>query len=284
MASSKTARANRGNEAAARDAAVAAQYLTPDDAARYAASYDGWRPAARYYCSRLHVVDEALRAAPHGRLLDVGCGPGMLVQRLLDIRPGEFQITGIDRSPAMIDAATARAKGSGDDVEFSVARVEKMPYPDRHFDVVVAMGVLEYTDAAEGLREIARVVRPGGLVVVTMLNPLSPYRLVEWFVYWPLVRALGRIEGLFGVPRHAAAVSGIRAIPLARLRRMMRATGLPPRDAVHYDVTPLVPPLDRPVRRRSQKWRNHPERTVSRGARRWLGTAYLVTARREEDT
>ncbi|MFE3181819.1 class I SAM-dependent methyltransferase [Streptomyces violascens] len=284
MASSKTARAHRGGEGAARDTAVAAQYLTPDDATRYAASYEGRRPAARYFCSRLHVVDEALRGAPHGRLLDVGCGPGMLVRRLLDIRPGDFQITGIDRSPAMIEAATARAKGSGDDIEFRVARVEEMPFPDRHFDVVVAMGVLEYTDAAGGLREIARVVRPGGLVVVTMLNPLSPYRLVEWFVHWPLVRVLGRIEGLFGVPRHAAAVSGIRAIPLARLRRMMRATRLTPQDTVHYDVTPLIPPLDRPIHRRSQKWRDHPERTVSRGARRWLGTAYLVTARREEDT
>lgn len=282
MASSKTARANRGSGGAARDAAVAAQYLTLDDATRYAASYEGWRPAARYFCSRLHVVDEALRAAPHGRLLDVGCGPGMLVRRVLDIHPGEFQVTGCDRSPAMIEAATALTKGS-DDVELRVARVEEMPFPDKHFDVVVAMGVLEYTDADSGLREIARVVRPGGLVVVTMLNPLSPYRLVEWFVYWPLVRVLGRVEGFFGEPRHAADVSGIRAIRLARLRRMMRETGLRPEDAVHYDVTPLVPPLDRPVRRWSRKWRDHPEKTVSRGARRWLGTAYLVTARREED-
>lgn len=281
MTPAKTARANRGTGRAARDAAVASQYLTPDDATRYAESYEGHRPATRYYWSRLHVVDEALRDAPHGRLLDVGCGPGMLIRRLLDLRPEDFRITGCDRSAAMIDVAAARTKGFGD-VEFAVARVEDMPFPDRHFDVVVAMGVLEYADANAGLREIARVVRPGGLVVVTMLNPLSPYRLVEWCVYWPLVRVLGRIEGLFGPPRHAAAVSGIRAVPLARLRRTMRAAGLAPRDAVHYDVTPLVPPLDRPVRRWNQKWRDHPERTVSRGARRWLGTAYLVTARREE--
>ncbi|MFG2142838.1 class I SAM-dependent methyltransferase [Streptomyces sp. NPDC048696] len=261
---------------------MAAQYLTLDDATNYAASYEGWRPAARYYCSRLHVVDEALRTRPRGRLLDVGCGPGMLVRHLLDTRPGDFRITGCDLSPAMIDAATARAKDSGD-VEWSVARVEAMPFPDNHFDVVVSMGALEYADADSGLREIARVVRPGGLVVVTMLNPLSPYRLVEWCLYWPLLRVLGRIEGLFGTPRHAADVSGIRAIRLARLRRMMRETGLNPQDAVHYDVTPLVPPLDRLIRRWSRQWRDRPERTVSRGARRWLGTAYLLTARREGD-
>lgn len=282
MVSSRVARADRGTGSEARDAAVVAQYLTPDDATRYAASYEGWRPAARYYCSRLHVVDEALRAGPRGRLLDVGCGPGMLVRHLLDTRPEEFQITGCDRFPAMIDAATARAKGAGD-AEFSVARVEKMPFPDKYFDVVLAMGVLEYADAGAGLREIARVVRPGGLVVLTMLNPLSPYRLVEWFVYWPVVRVVGRLERLLGGQRHAAAVSGIRAIRLARLRRMTRETGLTPKDAVHYDVTPLVPPVDRVVRRWSRKWRERPEGTVSRGVRSWLGTAYLVTARREAD-
>ncbi|MCF3123133.1 class I SAM-dependent methyltransferase [Streptomyces arenae] len=280
MALSRMARAWDGTRSPARDAAVAAQYLTPDDAARYAASYEGRRPAARYYCSRLHVIDEALRAGPRGRLLDVGCGPGMLVRHLLDTHPGEFRITGCDLSPAMIDAAADRAKGS-EDVELTVARVERMPFPDQHFDVVVAMGVLEYSDADAGLREIARVVRPGGLVLVTMLNPLSPYRVVEWFAYWPLLRVLGRVERLFGAQRHAADTSGIRAIRSGRLRRMMRAHGLTTVDSVHYDVTPLVPPLDRPVRRWSARWRDHPEETVSRGARRWLGTAYLLSARRD---
>lgn len=282
MASSRIAWANRGTGSPARDAAVAAQYLTSDDAENYAASYEGWRPAARYYCSRLYAVDAALRAGPRGRLLDVGCGPGMLVRHLLDTRPGDFQITGCDQSPAMIDAATARSKDSGN-VELTVARIEKMPFPDKHFDVVLAMGVLEYADADDGLHEIARVVRPGGLVVVTMLNPLSPYRLVEWCLYWPFLRVLGRVERLLGRPRHAADVSGIRAIPLARLRRMMRESGLTPQDTVHYDVTPLVPPLDRLARRWRRKWREHPERTVSKGARPWLGTAYLVTARRRAD-
>ncbi|MBW8795388.1 MAG: methyltransferase domain-containing protein [Streptomyces sp.] len=282
MASSETARAKRDPGGAARDAAVTAQYATAADATRYAESYGGRRPQARFFWSRLHVVDEALRAVRRGRLLDVGCGPGMLVRHLLDTRPGAFRITGCDLSPAMIDAAAARTAGSGD-VEFSVACVEEMPFPDQYFDVVVAMGVLEYADAGDALREIARVVRPGGLVVVTMLNPLSPYRLVEWCVYWPLLRVLGRVEGLFGVPRHAADVSGIRAIRPARLRRMMRQSGLTPQDAVHFDVTPLVPPLDRPVRRWSRTWREHPERTVSRGARRCLGTAYLVRARRDDE-
>jgi len=201
----------------------------------------------------------------------------MLVRHVLDTHPGDFHITACDRSPAMVNAATERSKGS-DDVDLTVARIEDMPFPDSHFDVVVAMGVLEYTDIGDALREIARVVRPGGMVVATMLNPASPYRLFEWCVYWPALRLLGRVERLLGVTRHGAPASGIRAVRLGRLRRMLREAGLSPQDAVHYDVTTLLPPLDRLVRRR--QWYNHPERTVSRGALRWLGTAYLVTARR----
>jgi ubiquinone/menaquinone biosynthesis C-methylase UbiE len=182
----------------------------------------------------------------------------------------------------MVDAVAGRI-GNAADVRLTVARVERMPFPDRSFDVALAMGVLEYTDLREALREIARVVRPEGLVVLTMLNPASPYRLVEWGVYWPARRLVGRLERLLGVPperRHGARRSGIRAVGVARLRRMMREAGLQPQDVVAYDVTPLVPPIDKVVRRWFRRWRRHPERTVSRGARRCLGTGYLVAARR----
>lgn len=263
-----------------RDERAGAQYETTSAASDYAAAYDGSGPSARYFHSRLHIVDETLRACPSGRLLDVGCGPGMLVRHLLDTRPGDFYITGCDRSPAMIDAAIDRAQGSPD-VQLTVARIEDLPFPDESFDVVVAMGVLEYADVGGALREAARVVRRRGLVVVTMLNPLSPYRLFEWFVYWPALRLLGAIERLLRVPahrRHGVSASGIRTIRPARLCRMMHEVGLRPEDVVHYDLTPLVPPLDR--LRRTRRWRTDPERTVSRGARRWMGTAYLVTARR----
>jgi ubiquinone/menaquinone biosynthesis C-methylase UbiE len=253
------------------------------DAGAYAASYDDWGPTARYFHSRLYAVEEALRACSGGTLLDAGCGPGMMVRRLLDTRPGDFQITACDRSKAMINEVVAQTTPV-DDVSVTVAHLEDLPFDDESFDVVLAMGVLEYADAPSALREFARVTRPGGLVVITMLNPLSPYRLFEWGVYWPARRLVGRLERLVGVPaerRHGAARTGIRAIPSARLRRMMHEVNLWPDDVVYYDLNALVPPLDRVARRRwFRQWRARPERTVSRGARRWTGTAYLVTAHR----
>ncbi|MFJ8819640.1 class I SAM-dependent methyltransferase [Amycolatopsis thermoflava] len=262
-----------------RDDAVRAQYADASAASGYVAAHDSG-PSTRYFFSRLHAVDQALAPAS-GDLLDIGCGPGILIGHLLDRRPGDFQITACDRSPAMIDAVAQRAGHAG--VRLSVGRIEDMPFPDDSFDVVVAMGVLEYADVGQALRELARVSRPSGLAVVTMLNPLSPYRAFEWGVYWPALRLLGRIERLIGVKpekRHGVPRSGIRAVPAPRLRRMMREAGFEPADLVYYDLTPFLPPLDKIIRRWHQGWRDRPERTVSRGAQRWLGTGYLITARR----
>lgn len=277
-------RSRRGGFTGRRERAetvAAAQYETLTDARRYAASHQGWGPGARYLHSRLHIVDEVLRDSRGGDLLDAGCGPGVLLRHLVDTRPADFRMTGCDQSAAMIKVARERLADAAD-LRLTVADIEKLPFPEGSFDVVVAMGVLEYTDARRALRELARVIRPGGLVVVTMLNPRSPYRLFEWSVYWPAVRLLGRVERWAGTPperRHAASRTGIRALSRRRLCRLLGDLGLRPVDIAYYDVTPLLPPFDRLVRRWSRRWREHPETTVSRGARRCLGTAYVVAAR-----
>jgi hypothetical protein len=114
-----------------------------------------------------------------------------------------------------------------------------------------------------------------------MLNPISPYRLFEWHVYWPLLRMLGGVERWLHVPaekRHGAADTGIRAYSEHTLRAMLAKAGFSVRDVGYYDVTALVPPIDRIARRVARTWQEHPERTVSRGWRRHLGTAYMVVA------
>jgi ubiquinone/menaquinone biosynthesis C-methylase UbiE len=266
---------------ATRDDMVAAQYAEPDQAVGYAEGYQGLGPNARYFRSRMHLVSEALAACSGGNLLDIGCGPGMMVRELLDTRPGDFQITALDRSPAMVAACAANAKGAH--VQGIVGRAEALPLSDASFDVVLAMGVLEYAAVTAALSEIARVTRRGGLVIATMLNPSSPYRRAEWHVYWPLLRMLGALEAAAGIPpdrRHGAAAAGIRAYRAGRLQAMMTSVGLHPVDLAYYDVTALLPGIDRFVTRWRRPWPQRIERTVSRGWRRWRGTAYLIAARR----
>lgn len=271
-------------EPGSRDDVVAAQYNAPAAAAGYADSHEGSGPAARFFRSRINLVSHTLASCPSGDLLDVGCGPGIMVRELLDSRPSDFRITVLDQSPAMVEACALRA---GNNVHAQVGRVEAMPLPDASFDVVLAMGVLEYTESTAALSEIARVTRPDGLVLVTMLNPMSPYRFVEWHVFWPLLRVLRAVETLLNVPpgrRHGRVETGIRAYRERTLRRMMVAAGLRPVSAAYFDVTLLVPPIDRVVRRWARGWQKRPERTISRGWRKWLGTAYLVVAHKAPAT
>ena len=264
-----------------RDDLVRVQYADSTSVSEYADAYSGYGPTARYHHSRRHAVEEVLRPCPGGALLDIGCGPGMMVRHLLDNRPGDFRITACDRSAAMVDAVVARAGTSA--VTSAVGDIERMPFPDGRFDVVLAMGVLEYADIPTALHEAVRVLRPGGLLVATMLNPHSLYRLVEWGAFWPARRVLGGVEralGVSAVRRHGARRTGIKTLSLRQFRQQLWRAGLQPADTLFYDTTILVPPLDKLIRRWDRGWQAHPERTVTRGPARCLGTGYLITARR----
>lgn len=250
-----------------RDEAAAAQYRPIEAATGYADAYQGTGPFARYFRSRMHLINEALAAVPGGDLLDIGCGPGMMVRELLDSRPGDFRIAAVDRSRAMVEVCAQNARGAKD-FRPVVGRVESMPFENGSFDVILAMGVLEYARITDGLSEIARVLRPGGRVLITMLNPLSPYRFFEWHIYWRLLRLIGR----------GRASSGIKAYSESALRGLMNTAGLRVLDSAYFDVTWTVPPADRVVRKFVKGWQRHPERTVSRGWNRGLGTGYLVVA------
>ena len=266
-----------------REEIITAQYDTAEAVANYARAYDSSRPHGRFFKSRLQLVHDILAAYPGGELLDVGCGPGIMARTLLESRPDDFRITVLDQSPAMVEHCAVYVHDVGN-VEPTVGKLEEMPFADDSFDVVLAMGVLEYADAVAGIDAISRVTRPGGVVIVSMLNPFSLYRFTEWFLYRPLIRLAGAIEKALGFPaerRHYAAYSGIRALPASRLRRMMRQVDLLSADIVYFDVTPTVPPLDRlPAMVRKAQRTDH-SRTVTRGWRRWMGTGFVITARRK---
>lgn len=262
---------------------VIAQYATDEAANGYAQSYNDSRPTARFFKSRLQLVLDALAEIPGGDLLDAGCGPGVLVRNLLATRPHDFSITALDQSSAMIRYCAASA--SAGSVRAVVGSLETMPFPSSSFDITLAMGVLEYTDAAAALKELSRVTRIKGLVIASMLNPLSPYRITEWFVYWPLVRALGGIERLAGVPaerRHGANPTGIHALSPRKFRQLMERVGLQETRLTYFDVTVLIPPFDRisALSRRVERLQH--SKMIARWQRRWLATGYLVIARRIE--
>lgn len=177
-------------------------------------------------------------------------------------------------------AASARSLGK---VYPAVGQLEALPYADATFDVTLAMGVLEYTNASTAVSEISRVTRPGGLAVTTMLNPLSPYRITEWIIYRPLLRALGAVEILLHVPverRHRTGTTGIHALTPRKLRRLMTKANLEPVDLVYYDLAFPIPRFGRLPAIAGGAHRAGRGRMATGGWSRWLGTGYLVAARR----
>jgi demethylmenaquinone methyltransferase / 2-methoxy-6-polyprenyl-1,4-benzoquinol methylase len=154
---------------------------------------------------RSRAVDLA-RVGPGSRVLDVATGTGDLALELARrVTPGG-EVVGSDFSEAMLARARAKAQkhGGGNghpprgSVRFEWGDALELPYADDSFDAAtVGFGVRNFSDRARGLAELARVVRPGGRVVVLeFTTPTRPplslfYRL--WFDR--IVPVLGRLAG-----------------------------------------------------------------------------------------
>jgi SAM-dependent methyltransferase len=152
-----------------------------------------WRTAAN---SAAYLIPE-LR--PGLDVLDVGCGPGTITADLAAlVAPG--RVTGVDAAEDVLDKARATAAERGvRNVEFAVADVHALDFPDDSFDVVHAHQVLQHVgDPVRALREMRRVCRPGGVVAARD----SDYGAFTWYPALPgletwqeLYRRVARANG-----------------------------------------------------------------------------------------
>jgi SAM-dependent methyltransferase len=118
------------------------------------------------------------------RALDVGCGPGALTGELAT-RLGAEAVTAVDPSEPFVVAARARHPG----VDVRRAAAEELPFPDAEFDVALAQLVVHFmADPVGGLREMARVTRPGGVVVACVWDHAG--RRGPLSLFWTAVRQL----------------------------------------------------------------------------------------------
>ena len=136
-------------------------------------TYDNWFATpigqlVRWYEAELLL--KFLEPLPGEHILDVGCGTGIFTDDVLKVGA---QVTGIDLSTAMLSRAVARGNTSF----FGLcADMCALPFADNSFDRVFSMTAIEFVaDGAKAIEELNRVVKPGGRVVVTSLNSLSPW-------------------------------------------------------------------------------------------------------------
>jgi arsenite methyltransferase len=132
--------------------------------------------ATRDVIRRRRLVREALRPAPGERILDVGCGPGFYVDEIAELVGDGGSVVGVDASPSMLAVAASRSAGRSN-VAFHEGDTNALPLPDSEFDAAISVQVLEYVpDATGALREINRVLKPGGRLVVWDVD----WRTLSW--------------------------------------------------------------------------------------------------------
>jgi SAM-dependent methyltransferase len=167
----------------------------------------------------LRMIVEAARPASDDRMLDVACGPGLVVCALA---PYVRDATGIDVTPAMLDRARKLAADKGlTNVAWRQGDVSSLPYEDASFTIVTTrFSVHHFIDPAAVLREMVRVCAPGGRIVV--VDDYASEDLAK-------AAAFNRLEQLRD-PSHA------RCLTLTQLKGLFGVVGLPEPEARFYEL------------------------------------------------
>ncbi len=146
-----------------------------------------------------------------GRVLDVGCGGGSVAKAVKHARP-DLEVFGCDLSESALTIARSNPEG----VDFRLATAERLPFGDGELDFVWIFDVLEHVDDPERvLREVARVLKPGGgfhIVLPLEGQPRTLYRLLGCGTRWT------------AKVRHGGHIQIFSAV---RFRNMASACGLP---------------------------------------------------------
>jgi ubiquinone/menaquinone biosynthesis C-methylase UbiE len=199
-------------------------------------AYKGWR--ATSLGSLTEAIEQRLVLELMGdvggvRLLDAGCGDGALV---CEAAASGAEVIGIDPDPAMLITARRRAANAGVQATFLEGRAERLLFPDASFDMVASITVLCFVpDAGGALREMARVLRPGGRLVLGELGR------------WNLWAVRRRVLGWLGSQTWKAA----RFRTASELRILAEQAGLlvtMQRSAIYYPpvgvLARVLAPLD----------------------------------------
>lgn len=204
-------------------------------------AYVGWRATSLGAITDVlehRVIVDLMGELAGRRFLDAGCGDGGLV---CAAAAQGAAATGVDPDPAMLAAAQSRTAQAGLEATFLAGRVEQLPFADSSFDLVASVTVLCFVDDDAGaLREMARVLRPGGRLVLGELGR------------WSSWAALRRMRGWLGSTTWRKA----RFRTSRELRVLVQQAGLrvtavrgavyyPPSDLLAHLLAPLDPRLGR---------------------------------------
>lgn len=146
---------------------------------------------------------------PGATLLEVGCGPGVYTRRLAARFPQVLAV-GVDRSSSLLELAAARAAASDlPNCWFQQSDALALDWPDAQVDAVIAARLFTVVDGVRALREISRVLRPGGRCFIA-----EPTSVLGTALPFAAMRLAGWVAGVGGVvdPLHRLSAEGFEAV------------------------------------------------------------------------
>jgi len=193
---------------------------------------------------RVEELSEGL-VAEGSRVLDVGAGTGISAPFFIE-KGCVYQ--GVDVSPQMVEQATANVGAEG--ASFAVGDVEAgFTFPDAHFDLLIALGLVEYLDDLDAaLDEMVRVVRPGGTLIITVPNR----NCVNYFTTRALGPVVSRLSWLAKkLLRRPYEKHGVyhRRFRARELAEWMAARGCEKTGEAYYNLEVAFYPLHRALPR-----------------------------------
>ena len=169
---------------------------------------------------RAALLAEGARLRPGVRALELGCGTGVFLEKCA---ASGASITGIDLSSDLLERCAARMAAAGN-VVLVRGNAERLPFPPGTFDAVYGSSILHHLDLDAALREVARVLRPGGRMAFAEPNILNPQVTVMF--------RLGLTKKYFGVSPDEMAFSRFRGARAAR-NAGLAEVGVRPFDFLH---------------------------------------------------
>jgi ubiquinone/menaquinone biosynthesis C-methylase UbiE len=159
------------------------------------------------------AIVEAAKVAQGMRVLDIACGTGEPSITIANLLHGTGEVVGVDLSGGPLVLAAQRAKQHGlSNVRFQEADVHQLPFPDSSFDrITIRLGVMFFADLPQALREMHRVLKPGGRVALLAWGKFDqPYFATTIGTILQLVpnlqlSATGKSMNKFGEPDVLAA-------------------------------------------------------------------------------
>ncbi|MBW8041929.1 MAG: methyltransferase domain-containing protein [Planctomycetes bacterium] len=213
-----------------------------------------------------------------GKVLDIGCGPGIMVKELTDLG---YEFYGIDASPNVIDECKKRF-GTMDNVNFSIGDATKLELADNFFDLVICMGVIDRIDKYElAIKEMLRVIKKDGTLIITFPNLYSPFAVWRAYVFYPTVNLLKSIYYfILRRPQPLALLS-----LFVKLHSKRGAVELAKKydgktiDTVYFNFNLFLSPLDE-IFPRLTVWATRRLEQCRFQRLRWLGSGFILTVKK----